>query len=241
MPIRHARIFPRHAFHCVLGGVAVAYALCAVMLMPARIFILPFLSDGEPVSDEGMLFLASMAVPAGLYLMVWRGGDFFAWWRTPPVLTLGAHGLQLGRRTVAFADVTRLRHRHGRDHMLITTRSGKTTRLRLGLWDHAAALRAEVEEAIGKVLRGDVERRMHAGDTVDFGALAMNAEGLVHEGQLIAWSSIDTVHTQSETDGVLVDEHLVIIANGRTRRIDRSKIENEPVLLACLMQRLPAG
>lgn len=244
MPIRHARIFPRHAFYCVMGGLVVVYALCAVLLVFTGVYLFPFLADGEDVSEDGLLgllFLAVVAAPVAFYLLFWRGSDFLAWWRTPPVLTLGAHGLQVGRRIVAFADVTRLRHRHSRNHMLIATRRGRPMRLRLDLWDHAFALRTEIEEAIGRVLRSDVERRMHAGDTVGFGVLGMSAEGLVHKGQLIAWSSIDTVRTQSATDGILVDEHLVIVANGQTRRIDRSKIENEPVLLACLMQRLPAG
>ena len=241
MPLRHDRIFPRYAFYCVLAGLAAIYVFCAMVLVPARIYILPYLITPDFVRYKGAFFVLVLAIPAAIYLIGWKGSDFFAWLRTPQVLTLGAHGLQLGATTVAFADVTRLRHRHNRNHLLLTTRDGKTLRLRLDLWDDAHALVAEVEEAVGEALRHDVERRLHAGDTVLFGALALNAEGLVHKGQLIAWSSIDTIRTQSDAEAMDVDEHLVIVANGRTRKIDRSKIENEPVLMVCLMQRLPSG
>ncbi len=241
MPIRHARIFPRYAFYCVLGGLAAIYVFCAMMLVPAKIYILPYLITPDIVRYKATLFVLVLAIPSAIYLICWKGSDFFAWWRTPEMLTVGEHGLQLGTHTVAFADVTRLRHRHNRNHLLITTRNGKTLRLRLDLWDHAEVLVAEVEEAVAEVLRHDVERRVHAGDTVAFGVLGLTAEGLMHKGQLIAWSSIDTIRTQSDAEGMDTDEHLVIVANGKTRKIDRSKIDNEPVLMTCLMQRLPSA
>ncbi|WP_260397211.1 hypothetical protein [Variovorax sp. KBW07] len=241
MPIRHARIFPRYAFYCVLGGLAAIYLFCAMMLVPAKIYILPYLITPDIVRYKATLFVLVLAIPAAIYLICWKGSDFFAWLRAPEVLTVGAHGLQMGKNIVAFADVTRLRHRHNRNHLLLTTRNGNTLRLRLDLWDNAHALLAEVEEAVGEVLRHDVERRVHSGETVAFGALGLNAEGLVHKGQLIAWSNIDTIRTQSDEEGMDVDEHLVIVANGKTRKIDRSKIDNEPVLMVCLMQRLPSA
>lgn len=241
MPLRHDRIFPRYAFYCVLAGLAAIYVFCAMVLVPAKIYILPYLITPDFVRYKGAFFVLVLAIPAAIYLICWKGSDFFAWLRTPQVLTLTAHGLQLGTQTVAFADVTRLRHRHNRNHLLLTTRDGQTLRLRLDLWGDPYALVAEVEEAVGEVLRHDVERRLHAGDTVPFGALALNAEGLVHKGQLIAWSSIDTIRTQSDAEAMDVDEHLLIVANGKTRKIDRSKIDNEPVLMSCLMQRLPSA
>jgi len=241
MPIRHARVFPRYAFYCVLGGLAAIYVFCAMMLVPAKIYILPYLVTADFVRYKSAFFVLVLAIPAAIYLIFWKGSDFLAWWRTPKVMTVGAHGLQVGGTIVAFKDVTRLRQRHNRNHLLLTTRNGKTLRLRLDLWDDAPALLAEIEEAVGEVLRHDVERRLHAGDTVPFGALGLNAEGLVHKGQLIAWSSIDTIRTQSDEEGMDVDEQLVIVANGKARKIDRSKIDNEPVLMACLMQRLPAA
>ena len=241
MPIRHTRIFPRYAFYCVLGGLAAIYVFCAMMLVPAKIYILPYLITPDFVRYKGAFFVLVLAIPAAIYLICWKGSDFFAWWRTPQTLTVDAQGLQAGTKIVAFADVTRLRHRHNRNHLLLTTRNGKTQRLRLDLWDDASALVAEVEDAVSEVLRHDVERRLHEGDTVAFGALELNAEGLLHKGQLIAWSSIDTIRTQSDAEDMDVDEHLVIVANGKTRKIDRSKIDNEPVLLACLMQRLPSA
>lgn len=240
MPIRHARIFPRYSFYCVLGGLAAIYVFCAMMLVPIKIYILPYLITPDFIRYKGAIVVLFLAIPAAIYLICWKGSDFFAWLRTPGQLTVGEHGLQLGERTLAFADVTRFRHKHNRNHVLLSTRDGKTLRLRLDLWDQAHALLAEVEEAVGDTMAHDVERRLHAGETVKFGALGLQAEGLVHKGQLIAWSSIDTIRTQSDEDGMDVDEHLVIVAGGKTRKIDRSKLDNEPVLMACLMQRLPA-
>lgn len=241
MPIRHARIFPRYSFYCVLGGLAAIYVFCAMMLVPVKVYILPYLITPDFIRYRGAIVVLFLAIPSAIYLICWKGSDFFAWLRTPQQLTVGDRGLQLGERTLAFAEVTRIRHRHNRNHVLLTGGDGKTLRLRLALWDDAAGLLAEVEEAVGEVMAHDVERRLHAGETVKFGALGLQAEGLMHKGQLIAWSSIDTIRTQSDEDGMDADEHLVIVANGKTRKIDRSRIDNEPVLLACLMQRLPAN
>ena len=240
MPVSHLRIFPRYSFYCVLGGLAAIYVFCAMMLVPIKVYILPYLITPDFIRYKGAIVVLFLAIPAAIYLICWKGSDFFAWLRTPETLTVGEHGLQLGERTLAFADVTRFRHRHNRNHVLLTTRDGKTLRLRLDLWDQPDALLGEVEEAVGDTMSHDVERRLHAGETVKFGALGLQAEGLVHKGQLIAWSSIDTIRTQSDEEGMDVDEHLVIVASGKTRKIDRSKIDNEPVLMACLMQRLPA-
>ncbi|WP_454908685.1 hypothetical protein [Variovorax gossypii] len=123
--------------------------------------------------------------------------------------------------------------------MLLERRDGRTLRLRLNLWEASDALLADVEAAVGATMADDVERRLHAGEAVMFGALGLQAAGLLHKGQLITWSSIDTIRTQSDEEGMEVDEHLVIVAHGKPRKIDRSKIDNEPVLMACLLQRLP--
>ncbi|MET3498216.1 hypothetical protein [Variovorax boronicumulans] len=240
MPSSHARIFPRHSFYCVLGGLAALYVFCAMMLVPVKVYILPYLITPDFIHHKGAIVVLFLAVPAAIYLICWQGSDFFAWLRTPKQLTLSEKALQLGDRTLAFADVTRIRHRHNRHHLLLATRDGKTLRLRLNLWDASDELLAGVEAAVGDTMAHEVERRLHAGETVKFGALGLQAEGLVHKGQLIAWSSIDTIRTQSDEEGMDVDEHLVIVAHGKSRKIDRSKIDNEPVLMACLMQRLPA-
>ena len=236
----HAKVFPRHSFYCVLAGIAALYVFSAMMLVPAKVYILPYLITPDFIHHRGAIVVLFLAVPAAIYLICWQGSDFFAWLRAPGQLSVGGQGLRLGDRTLAFADVTRFRHRHNRNHVLLGTRDGRTLRLRLNLWDAPDALLAEVEEAVGATMAHDVERRLHAGETVKFGALGLQAEGLVHKGQLIAWSSIDTIRTQSDEEGMDVDEHLVIVAHGKSRKIDRSKIDNEPVLMACLMQRLPA-
>jgi hypothetical protein len=237
----HAKIFPRYSFFCVLGGLAALYVFCAMMLVPAKVYILPYLVTADFVRHRGAIVILFLAVPAAVYLICWQGSDFFAWLRTPGQLTVGAQDLQLGDRTVAFADLTRFRHRHNRNHVLLDTRGGKTLRLRLNLWQASDALLADVEQAVGDALAHHARRRLHAGETIDFGVLGLRTEGLVHKGQLLAWSSIDSIRTQSDEEGMEVDEHLVIVAHGKPRKIDRSKIDNEPVLMACLMQHLPAN
>lgn len=67
----------------------------------------------------------------------------------------------------------------------------------------------------------------------------MNSTGLVHKGRQIPWTTIDTIRTQSDSEGMETDETLIIVAQGKTHKIDRSRIDNEPVMLACLQRYLP--
>lgn len=133
-----------------------------------------------------------------------------------------------------------MRHRHNRDHLLLTLTDGRRLRLRLAIWDDADALLDLLEARVGGNLEADARRRIDAGATVAFGAVGMNAAGLVHKGQQIPWASIDTIRTQSDSEGMETDETLIVVARGKTHRIDRSGIDNEPVLLACLRHYLPA-
>ena len=233
MPMNHAKVFPRHSFYSVLAGIAALYVFGAMMLVPANIYILPYLITPDFIHHMGATVVFFLAVPAAIYLICWQGSGFFAWLRAPGQLSVGGQGIRLGDRTRASADAARFRHHHNRNHVLLGTRDGRT--LRLNLWNAPDALLAEVEEAVGATMARDVERRLHAGETVKFGALGLQAEGLVHKGQPIAWSSINTIRTQSDEEVMEVDEHLIIVAHGKSRKID-----NEPVLMACLMQRLPA-
>ena len=63
----------------------------------------------------------------------------------------------------------------------------------------------------------------------------------MHKGQQIPWTAIDTIRTQSDSEGMETDETLIIVAQGKTHKIDRSRIDNEPVMLACLQRYLPAA
>ena len=82
------------------------------------------------------------------------------------------------------------------------------------------------------VYKRQAQRRIDAGATVAFGSLGMNATGLVHKGRQIPWTTIDTIRTQSDSEGMETDETLIIVAQGKTHKVDRSRIDNEPVMLA---------
>jgi protein required for attachment to host cells len=58
---------------------------------------------------------------------------------------------------------------------------------------------------------------------------------------MIPWAAIDSIRTQSDSEGMETDETLIIVARGKAHKIDRSKIVNEPVMLACLRQYLPGA
>lgn len=237
---RHVRTFPRYSFYCVLAGLAALYLFAAMVLVPAKIFLLPSIVTADYVRYKGAALILIVAVPAAIYLICWKGSDFFAYFFAPAEIDLAEHGLSIGPVHIAFSDITRLRHRHARNHVLLALRDGRTVRLRLALWADADELLAQIDEAVSDALWQEADRRVQAGETVPFGALGLNAQGLVHKGQLLAWSHIDTIRTQSDAEGMDTDETLVIVADGKTRKIDRSKIDNEPVLMACLARRLPA-
>lgn len=234
------RVLPRHALGCYLGAAALLYLFSAQLLAIIDIWLLPRGLLVEMLRYRAMWLVFFLTLPTVGYLL-WRGSDLVAWWRAPAALTLDDRALHLGARTVAFSDIASLRHRHNRDHLLLTLANGERVRLRLGIWEGADELLELLDARVGGDLEADARRRIDAGATVAFGALGMNAAGLVHKGQQIPWTAIDTIRTQSDSEGMETDETLIIVAQGKTHKIDRSRIDNEPVMLACLQRYLPAA
>lgn len=233
------RILPRYALGCYLGAAALLYLFAAQLLATVDIWLLPRRLLVEMLRYRAMWLIFFLTLPTVGYLL-WRGSDLVAWWRAPATLTLDERALHLGALTVPYGDVASMRHRHNRDHLLLTLGNGRRVRLRLAIWDHADALLDLLDARVGGHLEADVRRRIDAGATVSFGALGMNAAGLVHKGRPIPWASIDTIRTQSDSEGMETNETLIIVARGKTHKVDRSGIDNEPVLLACLRHYLPA-
>ncbi|CAB3632840.1 MAG: hypothetical protein J0I68_10890 [Achromobacter sp.] len=234
------RVLPRHALGCYLGAAALLYLFSAQLLAIIDIWLLPRGLLVEMLRYRAMWLVFFLTLPTVGYLL-WRGSDLVAWWRAPAALTLDDRALHLGARTVAFSDIASLRHRHNRDHLLLTLANGERVRLRLAIWEGADELLELLDARVGGDLEADARRRIDAGATVAFGALGMNAAGLVHKGQQIPWTAIDTIRTQSDSEGMETDETLIIVAQGKTHKIDRSRIDNEPVMLACLQRYLPAA
>ena len=234
------RILPRYALGCYLGAAALLYLFSAQLLAAIDIWLLPRRLLVEMLRYRAMWLVFFLTLPTVGYLL-WRGSDLVAWWRAPAALTLDDRALHLGARTVAFSDIASLRHRHNRDHLLLTLANGERVRLRLAIWEGADELLELLDARVGGDLEADARRRIDAGATVAFGALGMNAAGLVHKGQQIPWTAIDTIRTQSDSEGMETDETLIIVARGKTHKIDRSRIDNEPVMLACLQRYLPAA
>ncbi|MFY2643665.1 hypothetical protein ACOTDF_19065 [Achromobacter insuavis] len=234
------RVLPRHALGCYLGAAALLYLFSAQLLAIIDIWLLPRGLLVEMLRYRAMWLVFFLTLPTVGYLL-WRGSDLVAWWRAPAALTLDDRALHLGARTVAFSDIASLRHRHNRDHLLLTLANCERVRLRLAIWEGADELLELLDARVGGDLEADARRRIDAGATVAFGALGMNAAGLVHKGQQIPWTAIDTIRTQSDSEGMETDETLIIVARGKTHKIDRSRIDNEPVMLACLQRYLPAA
>ncbi|MBB1595420.1 hypothetical protein [Achromobacter sp. UMC46] len=240
MTASYPRVFPRYALGCYAAAFALLYLFSAQLLATLDIWLLPRSLLIEMLRYRAMWLVFFLTLPAVGYLL-WRGSDLPAWWRAPDELTLDSHALHIGPRQVAYADVTAIRHQHNRDHLVLTLHNGERVRIRLAIWHDAYGLADQLEESIGGDLEAATMRRLQAQDTVDFGPLSMNASGLAYKGQLIPWAAIDSIRTQSDSEGMETDETLIIVARGKTYKIDRSKIVNEPVMLACLRQYLPGA
>ncbi len=234
------RLLPRYALGCYAGAFALLYLFSAQLLATLDIWLLPRSLLIEMLRYRAMWLVFFLTLPTVGYLL-WRGSDLVAWWRAPAALTLDSHALHIGPRTLAYTDVASIRHQHNRDHLVLTLRDGERVLIRLAIWEDGYALADQLEESVGGNLEATTLRRLQAQDTVGFGPLSMNASGLTYKGHMIPWAAIDSIRTQSDSEGMETDETLIIVARGKTHKIDRSKIVNEPVMLACLRQYLPGA
>ncbi|MCD7098261.1 hypothetical protein [Stenotrophomonas sp. MMGLT7] len=234
------RILPRTALLYVAWGLALAYLFLAMLLAPLGVALLPHALTSQLLHYRAAALVFFLALPTAAYLIFWKGADLFAWLRAPATLRLDPGGIDDGRTRLPFAEVTQVRQLHARGHLLLWLRGGGRRRIRLALWRDGDALAAGVLEAVRAQLLQDARRRLDAGEVLDFGPLRVSGSGLWIKRTQLAWDQIERIRTQTEHEGVDTDETLVITAAGRHYKLDRSRIRNEPVLLAVLQQRLGA-
>ena len=240
MIISFSRVLSRYALGCYIAAFAALYLFATFFLAHAHIWLLPRDMVIRMMHYRSALLVILLAIPTAIYLF-WRGSDLIAWIRTPTTLTLDAKALHIGSRSIDYTAVASLRHQHNRDHLILTLQSGQRERIRLKLWNDPDALAVELENRISGSLHDDAMHTLQTGQTLHFGPLSVNATGLSYRKHVMPWASISNIRTQSDSEGLETDEILVIVADGKTHKIDRSKLVNEPVLLACIQHYLPRG
>lgn len=234
----HTLIFPRHAVFWLVMGLVFIYGVVAVLLaLFTSVHLLPrFVIEGLLQSAFGYFFLL-VGLPCGIYVIGWRASDLFVWTRAPGALTVDEHGLRDGATRVAWRHVHTLVEQHQEDRVVLHHRDG-AYRLRLGLWSDADDLRQTVLGHVVPRLMEDVDRQVAAGESVRFGPLTLSDAGLTHKGKLIRWDDIESIRLQDELDEGAATRELIIVAQGKSRKIDEAKVPNAPVLLAYLSDRL---
>ena len=238
MTVSFFRVLPRHALGYHLAALALLYWFAALFLAPLHIWLLPGDIVIRMLHYRGAAVVMLLAVPCAIYLF-WLGTDLLAWRGTPTTLALDEQALHLGSRRIAYGSVRALRHHYARSHLILTLESGERVRIRLRLWNAPEALAAELESRIGHSQHDDALSALQGGQTLPFGPLSMNAGGLTVRKQFIPWASIENIRTQSSSEGLETEETLIIVADGKTHKVDRSRLINEPVLFACMQHYLP--
>jgi len=240
MAASFSRVLPRAAACYCLIAVALVYFFAAMLLAHGPIWLLPRSLTHDLMRDRFAALVFFLSLPTAVSLL-WWGSDLFAWWRAPLELTLDQRALHIGKKSIPYIEISAIRHRHNRNHLLLKLSDGTSIRLRLNIWAHGDALADELTACVDAHLSDSIQRKLAAGETVSFGPLDLNANGLAHKGVFIPWHAIDSVRTQSEQDGMDRDETLIIATQGRMHKVDRSKIVNESVMLNCLRQYVSAA
>ncbi|WP_244237228.1 hypothetical protein [Corallococcus llansteffanensis] len=219
-------------------GLVFIYGVAAILLAPTSVHLLPrFVVESLLQSAFGYFFLL-VGIPCGIYVIGWRASDLFVWTRAPGALTVDDQGLRDGTTRLAWRDVHTLVEQHQEQRVVLHHRDG-TYRLRLGLWSDADALHhAVLGHVVPRLLEG-VGRQVAAGEPVRFGPLTLSDAGLTHKGQLMRWEDIESIRLQDELDQGAATRELIIVAQGKPRKIDEAKVISAPVLLAYLSARLP--
>lgn len=238
MTVSFSRVLPRHALGYYLAAFALLYLFAALFLASLHIWLLPGEMISRMMHYRGAPVVMLLALPVSGYLF-WLGSDLIAWRSTPLTLTLDAQALHVGARRIAYTAITSLRHQHNRSHLRLTLKSGERIRIRLNLWDAPLVLATELESRIGGSQHAGALHALQAGQTLHFGPVSMSAAGLTCNQRPVPWTSISNIRTQSNSEGLETEETLIIVADGKTHKVDRSKLTNEPVLLACMQHYLP--
>ncbi|RKG85001.1 DUF6585 family protein [Corallococcus terminator] len=233
----HSLVFPTPVLFWFFAGLVLSYLVVAALLAPAGVHLLPLdMVMGLLRSNMGF-FILLFGLPCGIYLIGWRASDLFVWMRAPHSLSLDDQGLRAGDVRIAWRDVESVLEIQNHDRIVLRHRGG-SYKLRLNLWSDAEALHQGVMEHVVPELLERVSREVAEGQAVRFGPLTLDDAGLTHKGRLLRWEDIESIRVQDEFDTGVSTRELVIVAQGKPRKIDEAKIPNAPVLLAYLSDRL---
>ena|GEM_PF-483653 len=237
LKLSHTRVFPTAVLYWLAAGFLLIYVVAAAFLSFGSIYLLPrdFIKGLFRYHAAPIMLLAG--IPCGLYFIFWRASDFFVWLRSPRTLMVDEEGLRAGNTRIAWRNVSTIISVQNDDRLVLRHRGG-TYRLRLNLWSDAEALYDHVTSHVVEVLLQGVHRQVNAGKTVKFGPLALSGAGLTHKKRLMPWDDIENIRFQDEVDSGVSTRELIIVADGRQLKIDEARIDNAPVLLAYLSQRL---
>ena len=230
-------VFPTSVLYWFFAGLVLSYLVVAMLLVPASVHLLPRDLAVSLFQSRFGFFILLFGLPCGIYLVGWRASDLFAWMRAPRTLLLDDEGLRAGAVRLAWRDVESVLEVQNHDRVVLRHRGG-SYKLRLNLWSDAEALHQDVMAHVVPELLERVRGQVEAGQPVRFGPLTLGDAGLTHKGQLMRWEEIESIRLQDEFDHGVSTRELVIVAQGRPRKLDEAKIPNAPVLLAYLSDRL---
>ncbi|AGC44606.1 hypothetical protein MYSTI_03294 [Myxococcus stipitatus DSM 14675] len=218
-------------------GLILIYLSSAALLESLSIYLLPHAVLRALLRSQFGFFLLLLGIPSGLYMLGWRGIDFFLWALSPRLLVVDAQGLRSGKTAFSWRDLQSVVRRHDQDRMDLRHRHGKY-RLRMHLWSDADHLEEHVTERVISTLLPRVHKQVVAGEEVAFGPLTLSEDGVALKRKLFQWDDIDSIRLQDSDDSGLASRTLFLTANGRLHKVDEEKIVNAPVLLAYLSARL---
>ena len=233
----HSLVFPTPVLYWFFAGLVMSYLVVAMLLAPASVHLLPRDMIVSLLQSHMGFFILLFGLPCGIYLIGWRASDLFVWMRAPHSLSLDDDGLRAGTVRIPWRDVESVLEVHNHDRVVLRHRGG-SYKLRLNLWSDAEELHQEVMEHVVPELLERVHSQLDAGQPVHFGPLTLGGEGLTHKGRLLRWEEIESIRLQNEFDQGVSTRELVIVAQGKPRKIDEANILIAPVLLAYLSDRL---
>ncbi|PTL83403.1 DUF6585 family protein [Vitiosangium sp. GDMCC 1.1324] len=229
-------VFPTPALYWLVAGIVMIYLVAAAILAPTSLHLLPRGVIESLLRHSFGFLILLFGIPCGVYLIGWRASDIFAWMRAPRSLELDDEGLRAANTRIAWKDVSAIIEQHQHDRVVLRHRNG-LYRLRLNLWSDAEHLHRKVTTHVVSGLLDRVNRQVAAGQSVHFGPLTLNGAGLTHKGRLMRWEEIESIRLQDEEEQGVATRELVIVTQGKLRKIDEAKIVNAPVLLAYLSGR----
>ncbi|WP_233605300.1 hypothetical protein [Corallococcus sp. AB030] len=220
-----------------LAGLALLYVEAAALLDPLGVPLLPHQMVQDVLRSGFGFYLLLLGIPCCIWVLGWRARDLFVWLMAPHTLTVDDEGLRADGTRIRWRDVREIIEQHA-DDCVTLRHTGGTLRLRLFLWSDPDVLHEAVLEQVVSRLLERVSHQVSEGKPVRFGPLVLGDLGLIHRGKLWRWDDIESIRLQDEVDQGYASRDLVIVAQGKARKFDESKVINAPVLLAYLSGRL---